>query len=199
MTQRVGMGLWIISDVFVAEIIVLTKILDSLAKTLKKFSATNARRNPGLKVFPCAHMPGVKSKGRTSDFFNSNLFKIMELKTNGDYNRVQINYTEDRTGNGELIKKGWMLNIREDSPQKAYALYTELKAKIEGKENQQEEKADQEKSEIPSCPKCGKAMILRQNGKKGDYFWGCSTYPSCKGTRQRKDSDKADEIPVLDF
>lgn len=36
----------------------------------------------------------------------------------------------------------------------------------------------------PSCPKCGKAMVLRtaQKGKSsGKQFWGCSGYPDCKG------------------
>lgn len=37
---------------------------------------------------------------------------------------------------------------------------------------------------IPSCPICGKAMVLRtaQKGKSaGKQFWGCSGYPECKG------------------
>ncbi|MCG2661485.1 MAG: four helix bundle suffix domain-containing protein [Kiritimatiellae bacterium] len=37
---------------------------------------------------------------------------------------------------------------------------------------------------IPSCPKCGKPMVLRtaQKGKQtGKQFWGCSGYPECKG------------------
>jgi restriction system protein len=35
--------------------------------------------------------------------------------------------------------------------------------------------------EIPLCPKCNSAMITR-SGKYG-HFWGCSRFPSCKGTR----------------
>jgi hypothetical protein len=38
----------------------------------------------------------------------------------------------------------------------------------------------------PMCPKCGKIMRnrLAQRGKHaGERFWGCSRYPSCKGTR----------------
>ncbi|HHE32243.1 MAG TPA: four helix bundle protein [Chlorobaculum parvum] len=37
--------------------------------------------------------------------------------------------------------------------------------------------------EIPSCPKCGKPMVLRtaKAGKKaGKQFWGCTGYPKCK-------------------
>ncbi len=33
----------------------------------------------------------------------------------------------------------------------------------------------------PDCPQCGKPMRARKSAK-GD-FWGCSTYPDCKGTR----------------
>ncbi len=37
---------------------------------------------------------------------------------------------------------------------------------------------------VPTCPQCGKAMVLRtaQKGKSaGKQFWGCSGYPDCKG------------------
>jgi restriction system protein len=37
-----------------------------------------------------------------------------------------------------------------------------------------------------ACPSCGSAMV-RRTAKKGSHagaqFWGCSTYPACKGTR----------------
>lgn len=37
-----------------------------------------------------------------------------------------------------------------------------------------------------SCPRCGSAMVkrlARRGRNAGNYFWGCSRYPSCKGTR----------------
>lgn len=37
---------------------------------------------------------------------------------------------------------------------------------------------------IPSCPRCGKPMVLRtaRKGKSaGKQFWGCSEYPACAG------------------
>jgi len=37
----------------------------------------------------------------------------------------------------------------------------------------------------PRCPRCGKDMILRtaRRGKQsGGKFWGCQSYPACKGT-----------------
>ena len=38
----------------------------------------------------------------------------------------------------------------------------------------------------PECPRCGAAMALRtarQGTNAGSGFWGCSTYPRCRGTR----------------
>ena len=37
---------------------------------------------------------------------------------------------------------------------------------------------------IPSCPQCGKPMVLRTakaGSNAGKQFWGCSAYPDCKG------------------
>jgi four helix bundle suffix protein len=37
---------------------------------------------------------------------------------------------------------------------------------------------------IPPCPECSKPMVLRtaKAGKNaGRQFWGCSTYPDCRG------------------
>jgi len=38
-----------------------------------------------------------------------------------------------------------------------------------------------------ACPSCGQPMILRRSKRganAGNQFWGCSTYPACKGTRR---------------
>jgi restriction system protein len=39
--------------------------------------------------------------------------------------------------------------------------------------------------ENPSCPKCGAAMrekVAQHGAFKGQPFWGCTTYPKCRGT-----------------
>lgn len=36
----------------------------------------------------------------------------------------------------------------------------------------------------PICPRCGQIMVLRTSRKDGNQFWGCSTYPKCKGMKQ---------------
>lgn len=41
-------------------------------------------------------------------------------------------------------------------------------------------------SAAPACPTCSKPMVrrvARQGANSGSVFWGCSTYPSCRGTR----------------
>ncbi len=126
----------------------------------------------------------------------------MTINENG-FNKVQINFSEDRATDGSLIKRSLLLNVRENSVEKAFEIYSALREKIEEKEDNSEKKVSQEKSEIPSCPKCGKPMILRQNGKKGDFFWGCSTYPRCRGTKQYQTKKEYpaenEEIPVVDL
>lgn len=41
-------------------------------------------------------------------------------------------------------------------------------------------------SEVPACPQCGDAMVLRTARKgenAGKSFWGCTAFPKCRGTR----------------
>ncbi|MFV8605898.1 restriction endonuclease [Ralstonia pseudosolanacearum] len=41
-------------------------------------------------------------------------------------------------------------------------------------------------TERPHCPRCGNVMVRRtakQGAKMGSHFWGCVTYPECRGTR----------------
>lgn len=38
----------------------------------------------------------------------------------------------------------------------------------------------------PHCPNCNAPMVARQGkrgSRAGERFWGCSTYPACRGTR----------------
>jgi restriction system protein len=36
----------------------------------------------------------------------------------------------------------------------------------------------------PTCPRCGKKMQLRANRRTNERFWGCASYPSCRGIRE---------------
>ncbi len=124
----------------------------------------------------------------------------MEIKTltNGDYNRIQINSTVDMDNQDRIVRKGLMLNIREDSVEKAYKLYEELKSKIEGREEKSKKKAKKDKVEkkpegieTPTC-ECGNPMVLK-NGKWGS-FWSCSAYPLCRLTKPYQNK-KSEEVP----
>src|SRR5438874_1893755 len=47
-------------------------------------------------------------------------------------------------------------------------------------------RAAQVAATVPLCPDCGKPMVWRTARKgrfAGGSFWGCSTYPACKGLR----------------
>jgi len=35
----------------------------------------------------------------------------------------------------------------------------------------------------PKCPKCNSRMVKRYSTKYSRHFWGCSKFPSCKGTK----------------
>ena len=35
----------------------------------------------------------------------------------------------------------------------------------------------------PMCPFCRSSMVLRRGKQSGNQFWGCSTYPGCRGKR----------------
>lgn len=49
-----------------------------------------------------------------------------------------------------------------------------------------EEQSTTAEQTTPDCPKCGSKMVKRTAKKgvnSGSHFWGCSTYPNCRGTR----------------
>ena len=49
----------------------------------------------------------------------------------------------------------------------------------------------------PSCPKCGKSMmrrLARRGPNAGNYFWGCSGYPDCRGIRNIDNNEILDEV-----
>lgn len=62
-----------------------------------------------------------------------------------------------------------------------------------------------QKPENVTCPECGGQMLSRVNRKTGQRFFGCATYPECRGTRntdgeskprqQPDDCEAQDELP----
>jgi four helix bundle suffix protein len=52
-------------------------------------------------------------------------------------------------------------------------------------QSDQSNQTDQQRAKPPPCPVCGSLMSLRtaKTGKNaGQSFWGCTSYPNCKGT-----------------
>ena len=112
------------------------------------------------------------------------------------YNKIQINEKIDRGENGAVIRKSLMLNVREDDVKTACELYKELKATLD---QGTPEKAIEikEDSEGPKCEKCNGKMVLRQNGKKGNFFWGCSSFPACSETKPYFSEEKNETLETV--
>lgn len=51
------------------------------------------------------------------------------------------------------------------------------------------------KPENVTCPECGEPMVSRANKTTGQRFWGCSNYPTCKGTRDTDGDSRYDREP----
>lgn len=42
------------------------------------------------------------------------------------------------------------------------------------------------------CPECGGPMVSRANKTTGQRFWGCQSYPACRGTRDTDGNSTAE-------
>lgn len=49
---------------------------------------------------------------------------------------------------------------------------------------------DLKTEDLPKCPRCGKTMVVRENRKTGEPFFGCSQFPKCRGTKTIKYPNK---------
>jgi restriction system protein len=71
--------------------------------------------------------------------------------------------------------------------------YTEQLAAARLEERRRQKGAQSDRTdEAPTCPACGKAMMLRtarKGSQSGSQFWGCLGYPECRGTRAVNASD----------
>jgi ssDNA-binding Zn-finger/Zn-ribbon topoisomerase 1 len=43
--------------------------------------------------------------------------------------------------------------------------------------------ASSSRNEVQECSKCGAGMVVRKNSKTGEKFWGCSTFPKCRNSK----------------
>lgn len=42
------------------------------------------------------------------------------------------------------------------------------------------------------CPDCGGRMVSRMNREKQQRFWGCVSFPACRGTRDTDGRSKSE-------
>lgn len=84
-------------------------------------------------------------------------------------------------------------NVKLIDGQRLFGLIRQAKESLRSKPSsfQAEARSGRPKQEsaaapMPSCPKCGSAMVKRTARKgqnAGEEFWGCSTFPACRGVR----------------
>lgn len=93
-----------------------------------------------------------------------------------EFNRVQINLTEDRDAAGKLLKQGLMINIRTNETEEAVRLYKDLRKQLSDQNEpaSPEHAPEQHKEDCtPICPSHSVPMRIRENRSKGTRFWGC--------------------------
>jgi restriction system protein len=59
-------------------------------------------------------------------------------------------------------------------------------AAVQGAGGARKEPLAEARQVAPSCPNCKKEMVRRvakKGANAGEWFWGCSSYPACRGTR----------------
>jgi hypothetical protein len=125
----------------------------------------------------------IIAKRETSARFNTNML------INNEFNKLQINETIEKDGDGNVFKRSLMFNIRCNDVEEAEKLYQQLKAKFNGSTNAKAVTAAKD-SNVQMC-ECGKPMVLRQ-GRSG-VFYGCSSFPRCRKTREAAETT-AEEI-----
>lgn len=87
----------------------------------------------------------------------------------------------------EVQVDAYVKKMRDQIPESTKATRSEHVQYLERKEAAKKQSASK-KTAVHSgqiaCPKCGKEMVKRNNGKTGDAFWGCASFPKCRGTRK---------------
>ncbi|MBU4360612.1 topoisomerase DNA-binding C4 zinc finger domain-containing protein [Patescibacteria group bacterium] len=106
----------------------------------------------------------------------------MDIK---DYNKVQINYTTRRDSDDNVVDRNVMINIRTESVDEAFELYSNLRQKLNGQLDSNSGKQTEVNTQSESgktCPNCGRVLV-RRKAKNGDAFLGCVGYPKCRFTQ----------------
>ncbi|MCH2141053.1 MAG: RecQ family ATP-dependent DNA helicase [Phycisphaerales bacterium] len=102
----------------------------------------------------------------------------------------------DRPGSAEHLLQAWKKCLQKHelllkAPPPATATSADQSS------SDSEDTADDENA-TPDCPKCGSHMTIRRRRSDGNPFWGCTTYPRCKGTKNCEEADAEAASPALD-
>ncbi len=101
-------------------------------------------------------------------------------------NRIHINYSTDRASDGTIIRSSIMVNLYEDSVEKAVDLYKQLKEQLTAIDKDSNPRVSREMLDFPECPDHKVKMFMRTRKSDGGIFFGCPMYGSngCKKTVQ---------------
>ncbi|TAK36551.1 MAG: four helix bundle protein [Chloroflexota bacterium] len=73
--------------------------------------------------------------------------------------------------------------------------YSESLAAARREQRRKTDQSDRSGKTTPVCPLCGGPMLLRtarQGKNAGSRFWGCRSFPQCRGTRPVDKTDRSD-------
>jgi hypothetical protein len=111
--------------------------------------------------------------------------RINHMEKEFNLNKVQVNYTTKRDKDNNILDRSTMINIRTDSVDEAYQLFSNLRQRLNGQLDSGSIKQGEisYQSEGETCPQCGKNLVERK-GKNGDSFFGCSGFKDgCRFTK----------------
>ncbi|GAU09857.1 nuclease-related domain-containing protein [Desulfoplanes formicivorans] len=143
---------------------------------------------PNSRIIRPKHETDVSRKVVKAD-----LFKNVYTETT-----ASLSFVRDLKGAVNLVSKKTLIKIAQKIVQGHIPQQIDYRARfgitdeqLLGVQNVYEKQADYGKISLkqnhcdpPSCPKCGRPMVLRKatrGANAGNLFWGCSAFPQCRG------------------
>lgn len=106
------------------------------------------------------------------------LITSMNLYEFSQQNNHEMGVLVDRTQAEDLYRRIY------DEAQHILRLSDEIRVKVARVPKEPEGEPPTEA--VPNCPRCKEIMVFRtaqKGAKKGNSFWGCSTFPKCRGMK----------------
>jgi len=131
--------------------------------------------------------------GLTKQDINPELYGSLEaLVTQNDKHEWSLKNAKKGSGSSKKKKKA-ATKVTEPPPPPPRKKKKSASAPISGDEPNTSE------DEAPLCPECEKPMVLRtaRHGRNaGNQFYGCQSYPQCKGTRDIESAEGGEPAPT---